>query len=294
MNTTKPPLISVQILNWNRAEESLRAIASAKNQTYNNIEIVFVDNGSSDHSVELVRARYPEIRIVELDQNFGCPGGRNRGIAYCNGDFIFYLDNDGVLHERAVEEAYNTIKTDPSIAVVAGMVYDFERLEEIDPKIEPRSHKIYEYGYFQGGICLHRKTIYEKVGHYPPEFFYGGEEWHLTCKILDKDLKIIRNEAVILWHKRSEIARNRTKELMNTYYNRLHNSISLYPAKYAFLFLFYFPVQYLSYTKKDGFLGAFAKSLFSRFPRTVFRAFKDRNPIRLKTYKKLRELSPNL
>ncbi len=291
MPTTKLPLVSIQILNWNRAEESLRAIESAKNQTYKNIEIIFVDNGSTDNSVARVREKYPEVHVVELDQNYGCPGGRNRGIAYCKGEFIFYLDNDGVLHEKAVENAYHTIKTDKNIAVIAGVVYDFNQPEEINTKMIPKSNTLYDYGLFQGGICLHRKAIYEKVGYYPSEFFYGGEEWHLSCKILDQGLKIIKNETVILWHKRSEIARNRTRELMNVYYNRLYNSLSLYPLRYSFLFMIYFPFRYLGYTKKDGFLGAFIKSLFTRYPQTVRKAFKNRTPIRLETYKKLQRLN---
>lgn len=290
---TKPsehttPLISIQILNWNRAEDSLRAIESAVNQTYPHTEIIFVDNGSTDNSVVLVKEKYPAVKVVSLDENYGCPDGRNRGIEYCKGEFIFYLDNDGVLHTEAVQKAYDIIKIDKSIAVIAGVVYDFDSVSDIDPNIKPRSEKQYPFSNFQGGICMHRKSIYAEIGNYPAHFFYGGEEWYLTCKILDKGFKIIKDESIILWHKRSDVARNREKELLNSYYNKLYVSICLYPLKYALAFMVYFPFNYLKYAKREGIGKAYRKSFFSRYFQTVRKAFRERDPIRKETYKKLK------
>jgi len=282
------PLISIQVLNWNRAEETVRSIHSALEQTYPNIEIVIVDNGSTDHSIALISSTFPEIKIIQLDKNYGCPDGRNRGIDHCNGEFIFYLDNDGVLHREAVKRAHDTIKDDKDIAIVTGQVYDFDYPNEIDPSIQPRSNKKYEFANFQGGICMHRKSIYEKIGRYPKHFFYGGEEWYLTCKVIDNNWKIIKNESIILWHKRSLVARDRTAELLNQYYNKLYVCISLYPIKYAILFMFYFPPKYLMYAKEEGIQKKFRRTLFNRYFKTVVKAFKDRkDPIKTSTYNKL-------
>lgn len=288
-SSEKYPLISIQILNWNRAEETQRAIQSAMNQSYPNIEIVLIDNGSTDNSIPLTKSNYPDINIIELDKNYGCAGGRNRGINYCNGEFIFYLDNDGVLHKDAVKTAYDDIKIDEKIAVVTGIIYDFESTDEIDTNIQPESNKKYRFNNFLGGVCMHRKSIYDQIGTYPMHFIYGGEEWFLTCKILDHDLKIIKDESIILWHKRSDLARNRDNELLNAYYNKLYVCVSLYPIGYALLFLFYFPGKYYYYSRKDKMGKLFFKSLFSRFPKTVIRAFKNRAPIKKSTFKQLKK-----
>lgn len=285
----KYPLISIQILNWNRAEETQRAIQSALDQSYPNTEVILIDNGSSDHSVELTKSNFPEIKIIELDENYGCAGGRNRGIEYCKGEFIFYLDNDGVLNKDAVQIAYDDIKEDENIAVITGSIYDFQSPDEIDTEINPESTKKYRFNNFLGGICMHRKSIYAKIGMYPMHFTYGGEEWYLTCKILDNDLKIIKDESMILWHKRSDKARNRNSELLNAYYNKLYVCLSLYPISYALQFLFYFPVKYFIYSRKDDMGKTFMKSLFNRFPKTVIHAFKNRDPIRKSTFKQLRD-----
>lgn len=281
------PLISVQILNWNRAEETQRAIRSALAQTYPNIEVIVVDNASSDNSVALTRQNFPNIKLVELDDNYGCPGGRNRGVDFCNGEFIFYLDNDGVLHKEAVQTAYDIIKKEDSIAVVAGMVYDFDTPSEIDTEILPKSEKQYLHRNFQGGICLHRKSIYKQIGKYPDHFMYGGEEWYLTAKILNEGWKIVKDESIILWHKRSELARDRESEILNTYYNKLYGSICLYPWKYAFAFAVYFPAQYYKYTVRDGYGKAYRKTFFNRYFNTLNKALKNRSPISSKAYQKL-------
>lgn len=278
------PLISIQILNWNRAEETQRAIDSALQQTYPNIEVVVIDNGSTDNSIELTQINYPNIKLIQLDKNYGCPGGRNRGIEYCSGEFIFYLDNDGVLHKEAVQKAYDIIKEDNSIGVIAGVVYDFDEPTEINVAIVPESNKQYLHTNFQGGICLHRKSIYEQVGMYPDHFMYGGEEWYLTAKLLDNGFKIIKDESIILWHKRSELARNREGEVMNAYYNKLYGAVSLYPWKYALAFSLYFPTQYYKYAKKEGFEKAYRKTFFKRYFETIADARKNRSPIGSKAY----------
>src|SRR5690606_4551345 len=166
------PLISIQVLNWNRADETVRAIRSALNQSYKNIEVIVVDNGSVDHSIDLIKKEFPGIFILELDKNYGCPEGRNLGIPYCKGDYIFYLDNDGILHEDAVLNAYKCISKDINIGVVTGQVYDFSDINEVNTKCLPISSAKYRYITFQGGITLHRKDIYMKTGYYPSHFIY--------------------------------------------------------------------------------------------------------------------------
>lgn len=280
------PLITIQILNWNRAEDTQRAIKSALGQTYPNLEIVLVDNGSTDNSITLTRANFPTVKIVELDNNYGCPGGRNRGVASCKGNYIFYLDNDGVLHKNAVANAYRTMTQEQNVGIVTGIVYDFDQVDEIDAQCSVRNDIRYEFNNFQGGVSMHDKHIYDMVGYYPDHFMYGAEETFLSLKLLETKYKIVKDESVILWHKRSDVARDRTKEIMYGYYNKLYTALTLFPAKNALLFLGYFLVKYPQYAKKEGILKKFLKSLFANLPKTLSKAAKDRKPISIEAYKK--------
>ncbi len=282
------PLVSIQILNWNRPEETVRAIHSAREQTYQNIEIVVIDNGSTDHSVELIKQNFPDIKIIELDKNYGCPGGRNRGIQHCSGEYIFYLDNDGVLNRNAVELAVSVLEQDEGVAVVYGAVYDFDSPSEIDTNVIVKTNNNrYVSRTFDGGVSMHRKKIYGLVGFYPDHFMYGGEETFLSAKMLDNNLKIIKDEAIVLWHKRSDMARNREKEMINSFFNKLYIAVSLFPVQYAVAFVLYFPIKYNIYANKLKIGKAFRNTFLKRYFSTISKAIKFREPIKHSSYKLL-------
>lgn len=283
------PLISIQILNWNRANDTQRAISSAFNQSYKNIEVVLIDNGSTDNSVELTRENFPNIKIVELKKNYGCPGGRNLGINHCNGEYIFYLDNDGVLHQDAVRNAYNAISKYPCTGIITGIVYDFDSPSEIDIKCKVRNNVRYYFNNFQGGICMHAKKIYSQTGLYPSHFMYGAEEFYMTLKILENNFKIIKDESVILWHKRSSIARDRNQELTNSYFNKLYTSVALFPRSKALQFALYFIPVYTKHAYNEGVFKHFVKSFLRNYFKNIWMALKHRDPISKNTYKRFKK-----
>ena len=89
-----PTLVSIIIVTWNRREDVLETVQSIFEQSYKNFEIVVVDNGSSDGTVEALRQLYSPVVIVELDRNVGVTAGRNAGIVVAKGDIILCLDSD--------------------------------------------------------------------------------------------------------------------------------------------------------------------------------------------------------
>ena len=89
-----PMRVSVVIVNWNSCEDLDTCLGSLARQTHRDLEIIVVDNGSSDRSCALVRERYPGVRLVETGENLGFAGGCNRGIAVADGEWILLLNND--------------------------------------------------------------------------------------------------------------------------------------------------------------------------------------------------------
>lgn len=274
-------LVTIFILNWNRKIETARAIHSAMSQSYSNIEIIVVDNCSEDGSFEYLKQLFPNLNIIKLDKNYGCPGGRNRGIPYCNGEFIFFMDNDGVLHKNAIEYAVKTIKNNKNIAIVTGLVKDFSNEYEIDTNIKLNKSVIKEVALFNGGVSLHRKEIYKEVGLYPDDYIYGGEETYLSYRLLDAGYKIMRDEQVILWHKKSEVARNRNNELLQSWGNALMNAYQLFPIEYFLIYLIYFVIVYPFYALRKGIFFLFIKSFF--LYKNRFKNY-NRNPVKRSTY----------
>lgn len=74
------PLVSVIILNWNGGVHVQSCLDSLTIQDYDNLEIIVVDNGSTDGSVEMIRGRYPGVRLIENHANLGFAAGNNVGI----------------------------------------------------------------------------------------------------------------------------------------------------------------------------------------------------------------------
>lgn len=114
------PLVSFIIPTYNAASYLIRAVDSALSQTYPNIEVIIVDDGSTDDTTQIVARRYGA-RVRYLRQaNAGPSAARNRGIAEAQGEFVHFLDADEFLLPTKVEKSYALFCEKPEIGVVYG------------------------------------------------------------------------------------------------------------------------------------------------------------------------------
>lgn len=123
------PKVSIIILNWNGKEDTIECLESLKYLTYSNYEIVLVDNGSTDGSVECFKKRYPEIEIIENGENLGFAEGNNVGIwrAIDKGaDYILPLNNDTVVDSHFLEELIEVAKSDSRIGIIGPKIYYYD------------------------------------------------------------------------------------------------------------------------------------------------------------------------
>jgi glycosyltransferase involved in cell wall biosynthesis len=116
------PLISIIIPCYNSEKYISEAIESALNQTYPNIEVIVIDDGSTDKSVEEIQ-KYGDKIIWETGVNRGAPAARNRGLKKSNGEFVLFLDADDMLFPDALMGEFQEID---GVDVVYGNEYYFE------------------------------------------------------------------------------------------------------------------------------------------------------------------------
>ncbi|MBA3920640.1 MAG: glycosyltransferase [Nostocaceae cyanobacterium] len=109
------PLVSIIIKNYNYGLYLAAAIDSALNQTYPNIEVIIVDDGSSDNSREII-SKYQGQSIAVLKENGGQPSVLNAGFAASLGDIICTLDSDDIFAGNKVEEVVNVFLSHPEIS----------------------------------------------------------------------------------------------------------------------------------------------------------------------------------
>lgn len=104
------PLVSIIIPLYNAENYISETIASAQNQSYKNIKIIVVDDGSDDNSIKKVQKFKEKNITLTSQQNKGASTARNHGLYLAQGDYIQYLDADDILHTQKIEYQLNTIE----------------------------------------------------------------------------------------------------------------------------------------------------------------------------------------
>ena len=94
------PTVSVIIPTYNAQSTIIRVIESVLNQKFSNLEILIVDDKSTDKTVKTVKKRFPNLSIIELPENLGVANARNEGIRLSRGKYIAFLDSDDLWNEE--------------------------------------------------------------------------------------------------------------------------------------------------------------------------------------------------
>lgn len=116
------PRVSVIIPTYNRAEFLSNAINSVLTQSFHDLELIIVDDGSTDHTRDVVE-RIDDARVRYFYQtNSGIANARNAGARFANGDYLLFLDHDDLLLPRAVETGVHSLDSSPTLGFVAGGV----------------------------------------------------------------------------------------------------------------------------------------------------------------------------
>lgn len=126
MTQARAPHVAIVIINWNDYEETAQCLTSLKDISYPHYEILLVDNGSSDGSIERLRHEFPDVTYVLLPENLGFTGGNNVATerALMSGaDYILLLNNDTIVTPDFLQPLLARMESNPKIAAVTGKIY---------------------------------------------------------------------------------------------------------------------------------------------------------------------------
>ncbi len=174
-------LISIIVLNYNAGELLLNCIDSLKKSTYQNIEILVVDNISSDDSHTKCKKQFPDIKLIQNKKNLGYCGGNNVGIKEAKGEFIVILNPDTIVEENWLDEMFNafnefgdglyqpkiiSLNESDIIQSTGNMIhaFGFGFARDKGKKIIEKKEEIEKIGYASGTCLFTTKKVLEKVG----------------------------------------------------------------------------------------------------------------------------------
>ena len=179
-NTKNGGRVSVVIPCYNSGATIGQTVASVQAQTWSQVEIVVVDDGSTDLATITILDSLVGIQLVR-QKNAGLPAARNAGFAAASGDFFLPLDADDWLEPDAIEKLLSGLKSDLGVA----FAYSHLQLEGEAYGVLAKSYNFFEQLFFnQMPYCLLLpRRVVEAVGGYDETMRKGYEDWEFNIRL---------------------------------------------------------------------------------------------------------------
>lgn len=186
------PLISVIIPVFNGEDYLVETLESVLAQTYRPIEILIIDDGSTDQTAKIseeYRVRHPCIKYF-FQENQGLAASRNQGISLAKAAFIAFVDADDIWLKDKLSSQIEILDQNPEAEMVSGKVRQF-----ISPEIPECEHGKYHFHKNDVqtnmmGAALLKRVAFEKYGYFNPQFSIGQDmDWVL--RTMEQGLKIV-------------------------------------------------------------------------------------------------------
>ncbi len=217
-----PPSVIAVVLNYNGFEDTVACIHSLQNVTYQKLDVVLVDNGSSDGSGDRLRITFPSLPTILLKENTGYAAGNNAGIRFALGqgsDYVLVINNDVVVDPGFLEPMMNITESQPNVGIVTCKVYYKSAPQEIFSAagkmnwllctgVNKGSHlKTFQKtdtecftDFACGVLLLMRATMLKTEGLFDEKYFMYFEDVEFSRRIL-RSFKIVYTPKGIAYHK---------------------------------------------------------------------------------------------
>jgi hypothetical protein len=187
------PLISVIIPVYNREKFISKVVSNIFSQNYPAIELIIVDDGSTDGTRQAIESQPHDIRYFH-QENGGPASARNRGIRDASGEFIAFLDSDDLWPENNLWLLLKEFEQEPGLEVVRGFAQLFTT--SVDGNIEYSGNFRNAFPDYIGA-GLYRRSVFRKVGLFDPGLRFGEDaDWYNRAR--ENEIRIKRVEAITL------------------------------------------------------------------------------------------------
>lgn len=195
------PKFSIIVPSFNQADFLKETFDSFRAQHYDNLEIIVVDGGSSDHTVDVIRANEDIISYWVSEKDRGQTDAINKGLVKCSGEIITWINSDDTLKGGALKEVARLFE-DEKVNVVCGKTHVFGagRDHVVEPSVrkgEQLSDALVRFNFNQQGTFYHRRAI-DRMG--PPLsqlHFVMDKEWWNRCLLTHRRDEIVTTDTIL-------------------------------------------------------------------------------------------------
>lgn len=219
---------SVIIPNWNGKKLLDTCLSSVINQ---DAEIILVDNGSTDNSIDYVEKNYPSVRLVKLNKNFGFARAINEGVKASDCEYVILLNNDTEVGQDFVKSLIECADLHPEVISVNSKLLNFYDRKTIDGvgiqinevgqarsigwQVEDGNRFSKEQYIFgaTGGASLFRREEFIKLGGFDDSYFMYSEEVDFAFRAQFLGYKSIYCPKAYVYHKHKASARRKPQHI---------------------------------------------------------------------------------
>lgn len=211
--------ISVIIPNWNGCRHLNTCFQSLRQQTWQNFETILVDNASDDESVGFTASHFPEVVVIELDENRGFTGACIAGYEVANGRLIVLLNNDTECDPGWLEAIVAAFESNPAAGIVASKIMlfddhrrfhaagDFYREDGIPGNRGVWQTDVGQYNRQEavfgacGAAAAYRRTMIEEIGFLDDRFYFSCEDIDLAWRANLAGWDVVYAPDALVYHK---------------------------------------------------------------------------------------------
>jgi GT2 family glycosyltransferase len=210
-------MVLVVVVNWNGIQVLGECLEGLRKQAYQDFSVVMVDNGSGDGSVEFVRKRYPEVKVIGLAKNYGFCVANNMAIKGIKGEYVALLNNDAIPHPHWLANLVHALEDHPAAGFAASKMLFYDNREVIDragdvytkaatgllrgrgKPSEAYNEQEYVFGAC-AGAALYRTDMLQEIGLFDEDFFILYEDVDLSFRAQLSGYKCIYVPEAIVYH----------------------------------------------------------------------------------------------
>jgi GT2 family glycosyltransferase len=216
------PRIGAITLNWNRRDDTLRCIESLLETRNSELDVFVVDNASDDDSVNAIKHAFPEITLIQNDQNLGFAEGNNvaiRRLVDAGYEFLLLINNDAVLAPDSLSQMMDVMLGDPSIGMVGPTICYLDSPDVVwsaggtinwstgDVNSTYFNHPAgniprepFDVDHMSGCCMLLRTAAIDAAGVLDPRFFMYYEESEWCVRIGRHGFRLVICPQALSWH----------------------------------------------------------------------------------------------